>query len=141
MSLQEARKLAATVLSAAANTVTTAVPAAKPGKGAAKAEPALGPVPAQAMAQLKDAAEACEAAMGKLSSASNAAGLHCSPNHNRQALCVDFSQCPFAVGIFGKGKGLVCTPLDWAPISVALWCCLTAMTLQACCFLADLPRM
>lgn len=73
--LQEARKLAAPVLSAAATAAAaTAVPGAKPGKGAAKTDSASGLVPVQAMAQLKTAAEACEAAMSKLSSASNAAG-------------------------------------------------------------------
>ena len=70
-SLHEARKLAAPFLSATASAI---VPAAKPGKGAVKTDTALGLVPAQAMAHLKAAAEACEAVMSKLSSASNAAG-------------------------------------------------------------------
>lgn len=77
-SLQEARKLAAPVLSAAATAAAaTAVPSAKPSKGAGKTDAASGLMPAQAMAQLKAAAEACEAVMNKLSSASNAAGQHC----------------------------------------------------------------
>ena len=83
-SLQEARKLAAPVLSATASAAATAVPAAKQGKGAAKTDTASGLVPVQAMAQLKAAAEACEAVMSKLSSASNAAGwprcwVYCHP--------------------------------------------------------------
>lgn len=77
--LQEARKLAAPVLSAAAAAAPTATPGApKPGKGPAKTDPAAGGLlPAQALTQLKAAAEACEAVMSKLSSASNAAGPLC----------------------------------------------------------------
>lgn len=75
-SLQEARKLAAPVLSATASSAATAVPAAKQGNGAAKTDAPSGLVSVQALAQLKAAADACEAVMSKLSSASNAAGWH-----------------------------------------------------------------
>ena len=75
-SLQEARKLAAPVLSATASAAATSVPVPKQGKGAARPDAASGLVPVQALAQLKAAAEACEAVMSKLSSASNAAGWH-----------------------------------------------------------------
>ncbi|KAL3147912.1 hypothetical protein ABBQ32_002622 [Trebouxia sp. C0010 RCD-2024] len=74
--LREARKLAAPFLSAAAAAAPTATPGApKSGKGPAKTDPAAGGLlPAQALTQLKAAAESCEAVMSKLSSASNAAG-------------------------------------------------------------------
>ena len=91
-SLQEARKLAAPVLSATASAAASAVPAAKQGKGAAKTDAASGLVPVQAMAQLQAAAEACEAVMSKLNSASNAAGRPCCWNilSISHALFVDF---------------------------------------------------
>lgn len=72
LNLSEARKAVAPLLSATAN--LAAASTAKPGKGASKAEGAPGPVPAPALSQLKAAAEACEAVMLKLNTASNAAG-------------------------------------------------------------------
>ena len=72
ISLSEARKLATPMLSATATLAAASV--AKPGKGAGKTEAAPGPVPAQALSQLKAAAEACEAVMLKLNTAGNAAG-------------------------------------------------------------------
>ena len=73
-SLQKARKLAAPVMSATALSTTASASAGKPGKVAAKVEAAPGAVPAQALAWLRTAAEACEGVMSKLDTASNAAG-------------------------------------------------------------------
>ena len=71
--LPEARKLAAPILASTANVAAATAPSAKAGK-AVKADPPPGPIPAEAAAGLKQAAETCEAVMLKLSSASSLPG-------------------------------------------------------------------
>ena len=75
VSLLEARKLAGPILANSAGTPSAAAPTAKAAKGALKADVAQGLIPARAVAQLKQAAEACEAVMSKLSSANSAPGM------------------------------------------------------------------
>ena len=74
VNLLEARKLAGPILVSSAGAPPAAVSTAKAAKGALKADVAQGLIPARAVTQLKQAAEACEAVMSKLSSANSAPG-------------------------------------------------------------------
>lgn len=76
VNLLEACKLAAPILASTGSTTAAVPPAAKPAKGAPKGEASQGLISAKAVMQLKQAAEACEAVMLKLSSASGAVGWH-----------------------------------------------------------------
>ena len=72
--LLDARKLAGPILVSSNAAPAAAPPAAKAAKGTPKSDVAQGLIPAKAVGQLKQAAEACEAVMTKLNSANNAAG-------------------------------------------------------------------
>lgn len=95
VSLLEARKLAGPILANSAGAPPAAAPTAKAAKGAPKADVAQGLIPARAVAQLKQAAEACEAVMSKLSSANSAPGLLSLQSSVSTLAWPDISWCNF----------------------------------------------
>ena len=73
--LLDARKVAGPIMVSSNAAPAAAPPASKAAKGTPKTDVVQGLIPATAVGQLKQAAEACEAVMTKLNSASNVAGM------------------------------------------------------------------